>query len=119
MNSLFGKDKVFQDTIQPLVKDKTAQALRRMHLKAARHEVIFHLLPDRFAAAIAKTPPSECVFASAVGRKKGDIHFWFADIIAAEMMEGTRIDDAGVVNSMMEKTLALVIQFVDLSEDFI
>jgi hypothetical protein len=63
---------------------------------------------------------TECVFASsAVEEKRGDIHYTFADYITAEMMVGTRLDDNVVVTQMMEKTLNLVKQFVEHSENFI
>ena len=90
-----------------------------MHLKAVRRDAVFHYLPDRFAKAIAKTPMTECVFATIIGQQKGSIHYAFADYIAAEMMVGTRIDDAVVVNDMIENTLALVKDFIDHSENFI
>jgi hypothetical protein len=35
------------------------------------------------------------------------------------MMVGTRLDDSVVVTQMMEKTLKLVMQFVEYSENFI
>ena len=119
MSPVYGKDKIFQDSLQTLLKDKTAQALERMHLKAVRRDAVFHYLPDRFAAAIAKTGMTECVFASIAGEKKGDIHYAFADYIAAEIGAGGRLDDSVVVNNMMRKTLNLVKQFIDHSENFI
>jgi len=119
MNPVYGKDRIFQDSLQILLKDKTAQALKRMHLKAVRRDAVFHYLPDRFAEAIAKTGMTECVFASSLGEKKGDIHYSFADYIAAEMQVGSRLDDGAAVNDMMEKTLNIVKQFVDHSENFI
>jgi hypothetical protein len=90
-----------------------------MHLKSVRHGGVFHFLPDRFAEAIAKTPMTESVFVSSVGQKKGDVHYTFADLIAAEMGVGTRLDDNVVVAQMMEKTLNLVRQFIDHSGNFI
>jgi hypothetical protein len=119
MSPVYGKDKSFQDSLQIVLKDKTAQALERTHLKAARRDAVFHYVPDRFAEAIAKTPITECVFASILGQRKGDIHYAFADMIAAEIGAGTRIDNSVVVNDMMEKTLTLVRQFIDHSENFI
>jgi hypothetical protein len=119
MGSVYGNDKSFQDSIQMLLKDKTAQAVERMHLKAARRDAVFHYLPDPFAEAIAKTPMTECVFLSSVGEKRGSLHYAFADYIAAEMMVGARLDDNVTVNDMMEKTLKLVIQFIEHSENFI
>ena len=102
-----------------ILKDKTAQALEQMHLKAARRDAVFHYVPDRFAEAIAKTPITECVFAAIRGHRKGDIHYAFADMIAAEIGAGTRIDNGVAVTDMMEKTLNLVKQFIDHSENFI
>ena len=48
-----------------------------MHLKSVRHGQVFHFLPDRFAEAIAKTPMTNCVFASTLGEKRGNIHYAF------------------------------------------
>jgi len=119
MSSVYGRDKSFQDSLQMVLKDKTAKALEQSHLKATRHDAVFHYLPDRFEEAIAKTPMNECVFASILGQQKGNLHYTFADLIAAEIGVGTRIDNSVVVNDMMEKTLNLVKQFIDHSENFI
>jgi hypothetical protein len=56
MRAVFRNDKSFQNSLQIVLKDKTAQALEQTHLKAARRDAVFHYLPDRFAEAIAKTP---------------------------------------------------------------
>jgi len=119
MSPVYGKDKSFQDSLQIVLKDKAAQALEQMHLKAARRDAVFHFLPDQFAKAIEKTPMTECVFVSILGQQKGSIHYTFADLIAAEIGAGSRIDDSVVVNDMMEKTLNLVKQFINHSENFI
>jgi hypothetical protein len=119
MNKLFAGDKSFEGSMRLLLKDPSGQMLEQMHLKAARRDAVFHYLPDRFAEAIAKTPMTDCIFASALGQRKGSVHYPFADYIAAEMMVGTRIDNAVVVTDMMNKTLALVKQFIDHSENFI
>jgi hypothetical protein len=119
MSKVFAGDKSFETSLRLILKDTSGQALERMHLKSVRHGGVFHFLPDRFAEAIAKTPMTECVFVSSVGQKKGEIHYTFADLIAAEMGVGTRLDDNVVVAQMMEKTLNLVRQFIDHSENFI
>jgi hypothetical protein len=119
MGAVFGKEKIFQDTIQTLLKDKTAQKLEQTHLKATRRDAVFHYLPDRFAEAIAATPLTECLFASFLGQKRSDIRYDFADIIAAEIGVGGRIDNSLVVSEMMEKTLNLAISFINQSEKFI
>ena len=119
MGGLFGKEKSFQDTIQTLLKDKTAQKLDQEHLKATRRDVVFHYLPERFAEAIAATPLNECVFASFLGEKRSDIRYDFADITAAEIGVGGKIDNNTVVSEMTQKTLALAILFIVQSEAFI
>jgi len=53
------------------------------------------------------------------GEKENDIRYDFADIIAAEIGVGGRIDNSAVVNEMMEKTLNLAINFITQSENFI
>jgi hypothetical protein len=120
MSKVFGGDKSFETSLRLILKDTSGQTLEQMHLKSVRHGGVFHFLPDRFANALAKTGMTECVFASStVEEKRGDIHYTFADYIAAEMMVGTRLDDNVVVTQMMEKTLNLVKQFVEHSENFI
>ncbi|MGC1448853.1 MAG: hypothetical protein WA830_02340 [Candidatus Sulfotelmatobacter sp.] len=120
MSKVFGGDQSFETSLRLILKDTSGQALERMHLKSVRHGGVFHFLPDRFAAAIPKTPMTECVFASSsVGEKRGDLHYTFADFITAEMMAGTRLDDMVVVTEMMEKTLAFVKLFIEYSENFI
>ena len=119
MSKVFGGDKSFETSLRFILKDTSAQTLERLHLKSVRHGGVFHFLPDRFADAIAKTPMTECVFASSLGKQKGNIQYTFADLITAEIGVGTRLDDNVVVTRMMEKTLDLVKQFVDHSENFI
>lgn len=119
MGSVFGKEKIFQETIQTLLKDKTAQKVEQMHLKAARHGTVFHYDPESFAEAIAVTPLAECLFASFLVGKRSDVRYDFADIIAAEIGVGGRIDNETVVSEMMQKTLALAILFIIQSENFI
>ena len=120
MSSAFTGDKSFETSLRRILRDSSGQALEQMHLKSARHGGVFHFLPDRFSDAIAKTPMSECVFASSgPGEKRGGIHYDFADLITAEMMVGKRIDDERAVNGMFEKTLDLVQKITDRSENFI
>jgi hypothetical protein len=120
MSKVFGGDKSFETSLRLILKDTSGQTLEQMHLKSVRNDGVFHFLPDQFAKALAKTGMTECVFASStVEAKRGDIHYAFADYITAEMMVGTRLDDNVVVTQMMEKTLHLVKQFVEHSENFI
>lgn len=119
MNRVFAGDQSFETSLRLILKDSSGQALEQMHLKSVRHGGVFHILPDRFADAIAKTGMTECTFASIIGQQKGSIRYDFGDLIAAEMMVGTRLDDNLVVTQMMEQTLNLVMQFIEHSENFI
>jgi hypothetical protein len=119
MSTVFTGDESFETSLRLILKDTSGQSLERMHLKCVRHGGVFHFLPDQFAEAIAKTGMIECVFAVSLGHKRGDVHYAFADYITAEMMVGTRLDDAVVVTEMMNKMLKLVKQIVEHSENFI
>jgi hypothetical protein len=118
MGAVYGTEKIFQDTLQLLLKDKLVQELEKEHLKPARRDAVFHYLPDPFAEAIATTGMTDCVFAS-MGETIGNIHYEFADYIAAEMEVGGRLDDKEVVVAMMQNKLALVKQFINHCETFI
>lgn len=119
MSSIFSGDPSFESTLRVIMRDTSGQLLEKMHLKSARHGGVFHFLPDKFADAITKTGMPDCIFASILGTKRGNIHYPFADYITAEMMVGGRLDDNTVVPEMMDKTLKLVKQIIELSEDFI
>jgi len=120
MSGVFTGDQSYETSLRLVLRDASGQALEQIHLKSVRHGGVFHFLPERFAEAIAKTPMTECVFASAsVGEKRGSIHYDFADLLTAEMMVGKRLDDEGVVTKMFEKTLDLVQKIIGHSENFI
>ena len=119
MSKVFRSDKSFETHLRLILKDTSGQTLERMHLKSVRHGGVFHFLPDRFAEAIAKTGMTDSIFAATLGDKRGDIHYSFYDYITAEMMVGGRLDDHVVVTRMIDRTLNLVNQFVDHSENFI
>ncbi len=109
-----------QTSFRLVLKDTSALALEKTHLKSARHGGVFHFAPGRFAEAIAKTPMTECVFASSgPGEKRGSVHYEFADLITAEMMVRKRIDDEALVNEMFMKMLDLVQKVTEHSENFI
>jgi len=62
---------------------------------------------------------TDCVFLSSIGETRGSLHYDFSDLITAEMLVGTRLDDSVVVVQMMETMLDFVKQFVEHSENFI
>ncbi len=120
MSGVFRDDISFETSFRLVLKDTSALALEKMHLKSARHGGVFHFAPDRFAEAIAKTPMTECVFTSSgPGEKRGSVQYEFADLITAEMMVGRRIDDEALVNEMFVKMLNLVQKITEHSENFI
>ena len=119
MTRVFSGDKSFEANIRLILKDTSGQGLEEMHLKPVRHGGVFHFVADRFADAIAETPMDECVFLSSVGRKRGEVHYGFADLITAEIGAGTRLDNEVAIQQMMEKTLDLVKKFIGHSENFI
>ena len=119
MSSVFGGDKSFETSLRLVLKDTSSQKVEKMHLKPARHGAVFHFEPDRFTEAIAKTPLSDCMFVSTIGKKRGNLHYSFADTITVEIMVGGSLEDENVVKDMMENTLKLVMQLVEHSEKFI
>lgn len=120
MNVVFKGNESFETSLRLILRDASGQALEQMHLKSVRHGGVFHFLPEQFAKAISKTPLNECVFLSSDPEEnRGSLHYQFADLIAAEMMVGGRLDDAAVVNEMMRKTLDLVQKLIGHSGNFI
>ncbi len=119
MNKVFAGEKSFETSMRLVLKDASSQTLEQMDLKSIRHGGVFHFLPERFAKAIARTPMTDCVFLSSIGQKRDSLHYSFANTITAEIMVGGRLDDETVVTQMMEKTLDLVKQFIEHSENFI
>lgn len=119
MASVFSGDESFEKSLRLILRDPSAQALEQMHLKAARNDVAFHFLPDKFAEALAKTDIPDCIFVESIGTRATDVHYAFADLVATEMMVGARIDDIIVVPQMFDRTIELVLTLIKHSESFI
>jgi len=122
MNKDFSHDAVFQKGIKKLLKDSVAQTIERLHLKPSRHAAVFHFDPEAFAKTMAKAKFDECLFVSARGKKNRDLHFAFADVLAAEIHVGLPSDHAGF-DAMLSKTgndmANLVIRFSDEANSLI
>jgi hypothetical protein len=88
MNSTFKNDAAFQETMRPLLKDKTAQKIASLHLKKARHNAVFHFFADAFTDVIKDLPTETCVFLKATGTVNKDVHFEFADRMAVRILVG-------------------------------
>ena len=119
MVRVFKGDAGFENNLLTILRDPSAQTLEQMHLKSARHGAVFHSLPDRFADTIARTGAPDCVFFAAVGAKRGDFHFKFADLMTAEIGVGAHLDDEQVVRRMFAMTSSLLQKLTDNAEHFI
>jgi hypothetical protein len=88
MNTPFKNDAAFQETMRPLLKDKTARKIESLHLKNVRHNAVFHFFADAFTDVIKDLPTETCVFLKATGTVNKDVHFEFADRMAVRILVG-------------------------------
>jgi hypothetical protein len=122
MNSTFANDETFQGGLRMLLKDPVAQMVERDHLNSARNHVVFHFLPDEFKKAIDKSADDRQVFITGIGEKKGDLHYSYADTLAAEVIAGTSNDDPkfwSTFENAARDTSELLITFADEAEELI
>jgi hypothetical protein len=88
MNKPFKDDAAFQETLHPILKDKVAQTIERLHLKNVRHTAVFHFFPDAFTDAIKSLPTETCLFLKANGPVNKDAFFEFADRMTVRILVG-------------------------------
>lgn len=122
MNRPFHDDCQFRDGLHKLLRDPTAQKIEQCNLNPGRNHAIFHFLPDEFAKAISRGIDDRQVFVAAIGSKKKDMHYSYADTLAAEILVGIPADHPDFwreFESAAEKTRELVIKFADDAEDLI
>lgn len=122
MNKVFLDDEEFQSGLRSLLKDPTAQQIERDHLNPARHQAVFHFIPETFAEAISKTSGMESTFLSSRGRRRGNVSYVYSDIVAAEILVGHSSNTEEFYSALgdaMAKTRELVIKFVDGAESLI
>ena len=93
MNKPFADDIDFRRGLHTLLRNPTAQKIEQSHLNPARNHAIFHFLPFEFEKAIGKSIDDRQVFAAAIGKKKKDLHYSYADVLAAEILVGTPVDN--------------------------
>jgi hypothetical protein len=120
MNKPFADDSDFQNGLLMLLKDPMAQKIEQDHLNPGRNHAIFHFLPGEFAKAIGKGIDDRHVFVAAMGKKKKDAHYSYADVLAAEVLVGVPADNPEFwvkFKRAAEETKELVIKFADDAED--
>jgi hypothetical protein len=93
MNSVFRADPAFQNSMRPMLKDKTARKVASLHLKNVRHNAVNHFFADAFHEVIKSLPTETCVFLKASGTVDKDIHFEFADRMAVRILVGDTVGD--------------------------
>lgn len=122
MNKPFADDDEFQNGLRMLLKDPIAQKIEQSHLNPGRNRAIFHFLPDEFAKAISKGIDDRHVFVAAIGKEKKDLHYSYADVLAAEVLVGIPADRPEFwlkFQKAAEETKELVIKFANDAENLI
>ena len=122
MNKPFADDSEFRNGLHMLLRSPTAQRIERSHLNPARNHAIFHFLPDEFEKAIGRAVDDRQVFAAAIGKKKKNLHYSYADVLAAEILVGVSVDSPEFwvkFEKAAGETQELIIKFAGDAEDLI
>jgi hypothetical protein len=122
MGREFRDDDVYQKGLRSLLADPTAQQIEQDYLKKVRHNAVFHFDVDMFREKIENGIPHECLFISSTSKVRNDLHYPYADIVAAEILTGCPIgreEFPTVLADAAAKTDALVTKFVTYTEDLI
>jgi len=122
MNKVFLDDNEFQNGLRSLLKDPTAQQIERDHLNPARHQAVFHFIPETFAEAIGKTSGIGSALVSSRGSRRGNVSYVYSDIVAAEILVGLSSNTEAFYSALgdaMAKTRDLVIKFTNSAESLI
>ena len=83
---------------------------------------MFYFDVDMFKEKIENGIPHECLFISSTSKVRNDLHYPYADIVAAEILTGCPIgreEFPTVLADAAAKTDALVTKFVTHTEDLI
>jgi len=122
MGREFRDDDVYQKGLRSLLADPTAQQIEQDYLKKVRHNAVFHFDVDMFKEKIDNGIPHECLFISSTSKVRNDLHYPYADIVAAEILTGCPIgreEFPTVLADAAAKTDALVTKFVTYTEGLI
>jgi hypothetical protein len=119
MSRPFRQDELFKRGLRELLRDKDVQAIEQAHLNPARNKAVFHFLPQFFAATIASATCDECIFASGRGKRREELYYPFADVIAAGILVGYSSDTDGYyarLGKAMSDTSDFMMRFIDAAE---
>lgn len=119
MTRIFKDDVVFQNGLLMLLRDPVAQKIEQQHLKPARHQAVFHFIPETFAETINSATVNTCTFLAAQGQSKKHVYYTFADIVTTEILVGLAADTEefyAALEAAMAGTRDLVIRFADQAD---
>jgi hypothetical protein len=122
LNQPFRDDTNFQRGLRLLLKDPAAQQIERTHLNPARNQAVFHFTPETFAEVISKTSQLHSPFLSSRGKRRGNVHYAFADVVAGEILVGQLSNTEAFFSALpeaMAKTADLILRFTDSAEQLI
>lgn len=123
MKEIFSDNEVFKNGLQRLCDDPVVQNLWKNNLNSLRNRSVFHFLPDMIEVEIKKTADHECVFMEALGPETRDIHYGFADLLAASMLVGVNTTNGSAFRKALaevwENIGNLTLAFMDGAEDLI
>ncbi len=88
-------------------------------MNAARNQAVFHFIPETFADAISQAPQLHSPFLSGRGKRRGNVHYAYADVVAGEILVGLPSNTEqffSVLGDAMSKTRDLVNKFTDEAE---
>jgi len=112
----------FQNWLRPLFRDKTAERLRRGDLNRLREKVVFHFDRNVFELGVATINFPAYIFASIVGRRKGDVYYNLSDEVAVNFILDAQGDDRPEKVRLEELITAvrdLSLQFCDAADSVI
>jgi len=121
MNKNFRRDPIYQKGLHSLLKDRTAENIKRAHGRA-RNNVIFHFFPESFAEMINGSKSKSCRFIKARGETKNQCYFDYADALAMEVLVGFPADGEefyAALTKAMQATKDLAFRFGESAEELI
>jgi hypothetical protein len=83
---------------------------------------VFHFIPETFAKAISATASIDTAFVSSRGRRRGNVNYAYADVVAGEILVGRSANTEEfftLLGEAMKNTKHLVIRFTDNAERLI
>jgi hypothetical protein len=122
MNQQFGQNALFKQGLHTLLKDPTAQRLRKTHMGPARNRAIFHYDVGEFGRILKDAGAHECDFMEGRGASGRESYFPFADALAAEVWMRTGIADEEFYKNMgalVSATRELAKRFIERSHRLI